>query len=356
MTKKPKGNQKPAAPTPVGLVSTDSLSLQSPDLDQILEGIQNMLTPLIDSVETLTSNFMTLANRTFDLESELAQIKEHMSSKEQALQAQIDQLTTRLDATEQENRRLRTSPSTDPLPQEPETVQAPIKTGPVIIKPIAPEQTKPTTESTREPKPTFLAQLLKPAPPPPAPNLLRQPRTPRAGLRLFTPVSANQGFTHLYLPVRSRIPYKRIREELRKAQINTSSVLDIFYPASKVVCLLIHNDYVSTAVSLLEKENLVPILDFNPIDPRHLADPKYKEASLQERTAQMQTVHQKQTTRTLNVLRSPVKLAVARDYHRKGWISSSYLHDLVHTSASPTFPADSKLSRSAASRSPTPPI
>ncbi|GAN11856.1 hypothetical protein MAM1_1128c11472 [Mucor ambiguus] len=326
MTKKPKGNQKPAAPTPVELVSTDSLSLQSPDLDQILEGIQNMLTPLIDSVKTLTSSFTTLANRTFDLESELAQIKEHMSSKEQLLQAQIDQMTTRLDAIEQENLRLRTSQSTDPLPQEPETAPAPIKTDPVMIEPIAPDQTEPTAEA----KPTFLAQLLKPAPPS-DPRRLRQPRTSRAGLRLFTTVSSNQGFTHLYLPVRSRLPFKRIREELRKAKINTSSILDIFYPASKVVCLLIHNDYVSTAVSLLEKEKLVPILDFNPIDPRHLADPKYQDANLQERTAQMQLIHQNQITRTLNFLRSPVKLAVARDYQRKGWISSSYINDLLRT-------------------------
>lgn len=346
MPKKAKENQKMAAPPPVELVSTISPSLPSPDLDQILEGIQNMLTPLIDSVKKLHATSITLTNRTSALECELAQIKEHTSSKEQSLQAQLDQIITRLDTIDQENLRLRTSLSTDPLPQEPETVPASVKTDPVISEPIVPDQTEPTTEA----KPTFLAQLLKPAPPT-APRILRQPRTFRAGLRLFTTVSSNQGFTHLYLPVRSRLPFRRIREELRKAKINTSSVLDIFYPASKVVCLLIHNDYVSTAVSLLEKESLVPILDFNPIDPRHLADPKYQDASSQERTAQMQIIHQTQIARTLNFLRCPVKLAVARDYHRKGWISRSYLLELIHTSTSSEPPVDPNPSRTAASRS-----
>ncbi|KAL7324594.1 hypothetical protein PS15p_209767 [Mucor circinelloides] len=125
-----------------------------------------------------------------------------------------------------------------------------------------------------------------------------------------------------------------IREsELRNADINSGSIIDIHYPASKVGALLVHtNDVVAPnkAIALLQKENLQPIKDFNPLDPVHLVDPSYKDSPLEERTQRMREIFDQQIQKTLQVLRPPVKFAVARDFVKQKFISASDHEDLVN--------------------------
>ncbi|CEP08639.1 hypothetical protein [Parasitella parasitica] len=163
------------------------------------------------------------------------------------------------------------------------------------------------------------------APPPPP-----SPKGPyKGGLRLFTAVSLNQGFEHLYVPIRGRVPYKTIRSELRLANINSGSIVDIHYPTNKVIELLVHNDYIKKFRSLLLSEGIRCIENFDPYDPKHFADPQFKEATEDERTKQIALIRGTQIHRTLKHFRNPVKLAVAGDFHRKGLISTSFLEDFV---------------------------
>jgi hypothetical protein len=102
---------------------------------------------------------------------------------------------------------------------------------------------------------------------------------------------------------------------------------------------LVHNDYAAKARSLLKSKGLNTIDTFNPFDPSHLADPQYKE----KRTAQMKIIQNNQMYKTLEFLKHPVKLAVARDFHRKGRISDAVLQDLInlhqqHATSTPTSP------------------
>lgn len=66
--------------------------------------------------------------------------------------------------------------------------------------------------------------------------------------------------------------------ELRNADINAGSIIDIYHTASKMVALLVHNDFAPKAITLLpQKKSLHPIKNFYPlVDPVHLADPNYK--------------------------------------------------------------------------------
>lgn len=97
--------------------------------------------------------------------------------------------------------------------------------------------------------------------------------------------------------------------------------------------LLVHtNDVVAPnkAIALLQKENLQPIKDFNPLDPVHLVDPSYKDSPLEERTQRMCEIFDQQIQKTLQVLRPPVKFAVARDFVKQKFISASDHEDLVN--------------------------
>jgi hypothetical protein len=111
----------------------------------------------------------------------------------------------------------------------------------------------------------------------------------------------------LFLPLRARVSFKEIRATLREIPLNSGSVIDIYYPAAKVVALLFHNDYAPTARSLLKANGISTIDNFNPLDPSNLADPKFKDATFEDRSNQMQIIQENQMFKTLVFFKSPVK-------------------------------------------------
>lgn len=67
----------------------------------------------------------------------------------------------------------------------------------------------------------------------------------------------------------------------------------------------------------MKAENVHPLKNFDPLDQKHLMNPEFKDANIEVRTQQMQPIFDKQINRTLDFLRPPVKLAVARDFQKK---------------------------------------
>ncbi|CEP08988.1 hypothetical protein [Parasitella parasitica] len=110
---------------------------------------------------------------------------------------------------------------------------------------------------------------------------------------------------------KGRVPYKTICSELRNANINSSSILDVHYSTNKVLALLIHNDYVDKCRALLLAVGIRCIDDFNPYDSKHSTNPQFKDANVEERSEQMAII------------------SVARDFHRKGLITTLFWSDLV---------------------------
>ena len=104
--------------------------------------------------------------------------------------------------------------------------------------------------------------------------------------------SSSPGFTYLYLPTRARMPFKEMRSSLRDLYFNSGSIVDIHYPAKNVVALLIHNDYHSTAINILKQNDLTPISSFDPLNTDNLADPKFKEATHEERSIQIRNIYE----------------------------------------------------------------
>lgn len=180
---------------------------------------------------------------------------------------------------------------------------------------------------------TVSIQPSSPGPSPAQPTMLIVPTNTDSSnkLRLFTNISKNQGFTYLYFPLRDRVPFKEIRATLRLVTLVLGSIIDIYYyPTSKIGALLVHNNYAAKARSLLKTKSLNTIDTFNPFDPWHLADPQYKNAPIEEHTVQIKIIQDNQMYTTLALLKHPVKLAVARDFHRKGRLSDAALQDLIN--------------------------
>ncbi|CEP17020.1 hypothetical protein [Parasitella parasitica] len=105
-------------------------------------------------------------------------------------------------------------------------------------------------------------QLSSKAPAPPNPT---PPTTTinKSGFYLFAMVFSNQEFQHVYLPIRTSKSFKKIRAEPQKAALHNGSIIDINYPISKIIALLVHNDYAPAAKARLRPERMEPILNFD---------------------------------------------------------------------------------------------
>lgn len=170
-------------------------------------------------------------------------------------------------------------------------------------------------------------------------------------LRYFSHVSSNQGYQYLHLPIKGKTKLKDMRSNLRQIGLSSGSVIDIQYPTSTVVSLLLHNDYVATASAILEEEGLVILKDFDPLDIKNLRDPRYSNLTEELKMAKLREIRASRIQQTLDFLRPPVKLAVARDFARKGWITEDKLHEIINTKES-----NSEMSKTAATNFITKPL
>lgn len=100
-----------------------------------------------------------------------------------------------------------------------------------------------------------------------------------AAARTFQPPSDIQGFQHVYVPTRARIPVGQLRSKLRKLNTNNSRILDVHYRDKHVVAFVIHNDYAEEFKQALTKFKINTI-KYNPCDPNNLRDPQYKDLTI----------------------------------------------------------------------------
>lgn len=151
-------------------------------------------------------------------------------------------------------------------------------------------------------------------------------------MRLFTPLPETQGFTYVYFPCRARQRASVMRNKLRGAGIESARVLDVSYPAKKVVAFLVHNDYVGYLTDQFGKAGVKPLLDFNPL----LVDDVLKDSPLEndkdllraDKHKLVYKFHLNRCLRALDYLRKPVCYAVANDFLSKGWITAEHVTKL----------------------------
>ena len=173
---------------------------------------------------------------------------------------------------------------------------------------------------------SWAAAAAKPAvSPPPAPaKKVRAPSTKKraAIARFFVSPGAKgpQGFKYVYLGRSRKINRSEVRSRLRRIGVDTGRVLDISFPASGVLGVLMHVQYVEQFTAVMQKAGAELITDFDPLSPVHLADPKFSSLSDDEREQQMLELVRDRAISTLSFLRPLVVSPVARSFLEWGWI------------------------------------
>jgi hypothetical protein len=147
----------------------------------------------------------------------------------------------------------------------------------------------------------------------------------KAAARVFLEPSGESGFQSVYLPCRRRMPLSELRGNLRKLKIANHRVLDVSYPANKVVALLVHNEYAKELLERFDAAGIKPIENFDPLDPKVLNDPELADKSMDEKAAKIHEVHRVRCLVALDHIRIPAKYAVARHFVGLGWVESEVL-------------------------------
>ena len=281
-----------------------------------------MFSQLLEALQATTSQMVALTDRIAKLEMQ--------QTSTPTMSDTLNTILQRLDHLEQENQLMRKTMETKtPVSADLTSINNNEPATPALqTDSSASKYATSTNVIDSPPETSTLPTASTPQVLPTAPAT--KPPTYGRSRRNFTEPSSNPGFTYLYLPTRARMPFKEMRNSLRDLSFNSGSIVDIHYPAKNVVALLIHNDYHSTAINILKQNDLTPINNFNPLHTDNLADPKFKEATHEERSTQIRNIYENQIHRTIEFLRPPVKLAVARDFQRKGLITEIHLQDLIN--------------------------
>jgi hypothetical protein len=93
----------------------------------------------------------------------------------------------------------------------------------------------------------------------------------------------------------------------------------------------LHVQYKAAVLEQLKKHKITAIKDFNPEDPKHVADPKHDNLPLEERTVMAKRLHHDRIVRALRYMRPTVARAVGRSFVDQGWITIEDLAGLPHS-------------------------
>ncbi|KAG1081639.1 hypothetical protein G6F42_022878 [Rhizopus arrhizus] len=229
------------------------------ELNNTLAGLCNMVKTLSDQVQHLVTKFDTLEAANNQLKAEL----DHM-------RAVVKQLTT-LNAR--------------PLSQPDKPFKATDKQPVIDILALnAPgtEASKHATATSSNPA-AWITVAKRPAKP--KYGVLTSERKRQATARAFnapTPFSS-PGYDYVYVHRSRRLNRSEIRQRFRKLGIDTSRILDISFPASGIIGLLVHKEFKLILVQTLEDCKVEIIASFNPCDAQHVADAKYNKLTGQDR-------------------------------------------------------------------------
>ncbi len=166
------------------------------------------------------------------------------------------------------------------------------------------------SSSPRRPK-----QVVKRVAPPPSEKKLE------ASARLFRTPEGPRGYEYVFLTRARSLTRAEIRRNLARLGLDCGRILDITFPARSVLGLLVHLQYKPVVLEALDKVK-ISVLTFDPLDPKHLGDPKITEGkSDDERVAAAKAIHASRCLRTISHVRSSVAAGVARSFAFLGWLS-----------------------------------
>lgn len=166
-----------------------------------------------------------------------------------------------------------------------------------------------------------------------------------ASARVFQNPSSKgpQGYTYVYLGRSRKIQRSEVRSHLRGAGVDIKRILDICFPASGVLGLLMHVQYVEEFTSIMKLAEAEIISDFDPLDVKNLADPKFASLDVLEREQKLFELVHDRAISTLSFLRPLLVASVGRTFETWGWIVDSELQDEINAAKKRLEKLDPKL-------------
>lgn len=159
------------------------------------------------------------------------------------------------------------------------------------------------------------------------------------------PTSSPSGFEYVYISRNRNITRKDIRHRLSILGVTTSRIIDISFPANSVVGLLVHQDYKSDFLAVLDKCKVSAIDKFDRTAPEHLLDPKFKNLSDSQRTTIAAMTHQDRCLRTLHFIRPYLVPSVAKFFVDRNWVPSDLASGVIQSRAPTSRSYDSSSKR-----------
>lgn len=172
-----------------------------------------------------------------------------------------------------------------------------------------------------------------------------KPRTIRkvaAAARVFSEPDLNvtKGFEYVYIPRSRRLTYREARIKLRTLGIGTYRILDITFPARSTIGLLIHSQYHEDLIHTLAQAKIRPIKDFDPTDPKHIADPKYNIESKDNRISLAMDLHRSRCVRALLCMPYYLAVNVGKAFVNNGDMDDATLSDTLQECAGAPAPRE----------------
>ncbi|KAI8641807.1 hypothetical protein BD408DRAFT_345276 [Parasitella parasitica] len=149
--------------------------------------------------------------------------------------------------------------------------------------------------------------------------------------RMLQYPSSNQGYEHVYIPTKVRLPVGKLRTLLRRLGISNGRIIDIHYPVRNIAGILVHKDFVDDFKNTLIKRGGRVIEDFDPRSGTTIQDPKYADYTENQRDQIASYVHQSRLEKSLRHIREPVKFSVARYFYQQCWISKPIFDEIMAT-------------------------
>ncbi|CDH61347.1 hypothetical protein RO3G_14949 [Lichtheimia corymbifera JMRC:FSU:9682] len=115
--------------------------------------------------------------------------------------------------------------------------------------------------------------------------------------RGFQASSGETGYTFVYLKSPHRMPHSEVRKRLRVLGVSQARILDVHFPTTGIVGLLIHRSYETELSECLQKHGITTTT-YNPLAIDTIKDPKHETLSDGDKQQMARDIHQRRILRT----------------------------------------------------------
>ncbi|GAA5796395.1 hypothetical protein HPULCUR_001766 [Helicostylum pulchrum] len=137
------------------------------------------------------------------------------------------------------------------------------------------------------------------------------------------------GYEYVYIYRKRAMTRKDIRYRFNILGVTNARVIDLNFPASAVIGILIHKEF-KPAFKAILNECKIPTLDeFDPTAGANVADPKYANLEPQTRDKYSASLHHDRCIRTLEFIREYLVPNVARFFVEQKWIDQQVADEIV---------------------------